>query len=60
MVDMNTVIANNTSTHLEKSQKSQTELAEYLAVSRHTVSEMLNRVRIISNEEFHTFIIFCV
>lgn len=51
MVDMNTVIANNISTHLEKSQKSQMELAEYLAVSRQTVSEMLNGVHIISNEE---------
>lgn len=51
MTDMNAVIANNISIHLEKKQKKQVELAEYLAVSRQTVSKMLNGIRTITAGE---------
>ena len=51
MVDMNAVIANNVTLHLEKQHKKQVELAEYLKVSRQTVSKMLSGTRIISAGE---------
>lgn len=51
MVDMNVVIANNISIWLEKQNKKQVELAEYLSVSRQTVNKMLNGSRTISAGE---------
>ena len=51
MVDMNAVIANNISMSLEKQNKKQVELAEYLEVSRQTVNKMLSGIRTISAGE---------
>ena len=51
MVDMNAVIANNITMHLEKQHKKQVDLAEYLEVSRQTVSKMLSGIRTISAGE---------
>ena len=51
MVDMNAVIANNISMFLEKQNKKQVELAEYLEVSRQTVNKMLSGIRSISAGE---------
>lgn len=51
MVDMNAVIANNISRSLEKQNKKQVELADYLEVSRQTVNKMLNGVRTINASE---------
>ena len=51
MIDMNAVIANNISLSLEKQNRKQVELAEYLEVSRQTVSKMLSGIRTISAGE---------
>ena len=51
MVDMNVVIANNVMMYLDKQHKKQVELAEYLEVSRQTVSKMLSGIRTISAGE---------
>ncbi|MDC7291022.1 helix-turn-helix domain-containing protein [Blautia schinkii] len=51
MVDMNGVIANNICMWLEKQNKKQVQLAEYLNVSRQTVNKMLNGSRTISAGE---------
>lgn len=51
MVDMNVVIANNVMMYLDKQHKKQVELAEYLEVSRQTVSKMLSGIRAISAGE---------
>lgn len=51
MVDMNAVIANNISRSLEKQNKKQVELADYLEVSRQTVNKMLSGVRTINASE---------
>lgn len=51
MIDMNAVIANNISMSLEKQNKKQVELAEYLKVSRQTVNKMLSGIRTITAGE---------
>lgn len=51
MVDMNAVIANNISTSLEKQNRKQVELADYLEVSRQTVNKMLSGARTINAGE---------
>lgn len=51
MVDMNAVIANNISVSLAKQNRKQIELAEYLEVSRQTISKMLSGIRTISAGE---------
>lgn len=51
MVDMNVVIANNVMMYLDKQHKKQVELAEYLEVSRQTVSKMLSGIRTVSAGE---------
>ena len=51
MVDMNVVIANNISRFLDKQNKKQVELAEYLEVSRQTVNKMLSGARTINAGE---------
>lgn len=51
MVDMNVVIANNISKSLEKQNRKQVELADYLEVSRQTVNKMLSGVRTINAGE---------
>ena len=48
---MNVVIANNVMMYLDKQHKKQVELAEYLEVSRQTVSKMLSGIRTISAGE---------
>ena len=51
MVDMNAVIAKNVSVSLAKQNRKQIELAEYLEVSRQTISKMLSGIRTISAGE---------
>ncbi|MCI8375526.1 MAG: helix-turn-helix transcriptional regulator [Lachnospiraceae bacterium] len=51
MIDMNAVIANNISLSLEKQNRKQVELAEYLEISRQTVNKMLSGIRTISAGE---------
>lgn len=51
MVDMNVVIANNISRSLEKQNRKQVELADYLEVSRQTVNKMLSGARTINAGE---------
>ncbi len=51
MVDMNVVIANNISMSLEKQNRKQVELADYLEVSRQTVNKMLSGSRTINASE---------
>lgn len=51
MVDMNVVIANNVSMSLEKQNRKQVELADYLEVSRQTVNKMLSGARTINAGE---------
>ena len=51
MMDMNMVIANNVTKYLDKQNKKQVELADYLEVSRQTVSKMLSGIRIINAGE---------
>lgn len=51
MVDMNVVIANNISISLEKQNRKQVDLADYLEVSRQTVNKMLSGIRMISAGE---------
>ena len=48
---MNAVIAKNVSVSLAKQNRKQIELAEYLEVSRQTVSKMLSGIRTISAGE---------
>ena len=45
MVDMNTVIGVNINTCLMKRNRKQTELADYLEVSRQTVNKMISGIR---------------
>ena len=51
MVDMKVVIANNISRSLEKQNRKQVELADYLEVSRQTVNKMLSGARTINAGE---------
>lgn len=51
MMDVNMVIANNVTKYLDKQNRKQVELAEYLEVSRQTVSKMLSGIRIINAGE---------
>ncbi len=48
---MNAVIAKNVSVSLAKQNRKQIELAEYLEVSRQTISKMLSGIRTISAGE---------
>ena len=48
MLDMNIVIANNILTQLKRQNKKQVDLADGLAMSRQTVSKMLNGSRVIN------------
>lgn len=59
MIDMNMIIADNINKCLEKQQKKQVELAEYLNVSRQTVSKMLNGARTITAGELKRIAEFC-
>ncbi|MDO4293579.1 MAG: helix-turn-helix domain-containing protein [Eubacteriales bacterium] len=59
MVNMNMVIANNINKCLEKQKKKQVELAEYLNVSRQTVSKMMNGARTITAGELRKISEFC-
>lgn len=59
MADMNMVIANNISRYLERRQKKQVELADYLNVSRQIVSKMLSGARTITAGELRKISEFC-
>ena len=59
MVDMNIVIADNIMIHLERKKKKQVDLAEYLNVSRQTVSKMLSGMRTITAPELGRIAEFC-
>lgn len=59
MINMNAIVAHNILTFLEKNKRKQVELAEYLKISRQTVSKMLNGTRTITAVELHQIADFC-
>lgn len=59
MIDMNMIIANNINMCLEKQNRKQVELAEYLRVSRQIVNKMLNGARTINAAELRQISEYC-
>lgn len=59
MLDMNMVIANNISRSLGSHNKKQIDLAEYMGMSKQTISKMINGARAISAAELRKISEFC-
>lgn len=58
-MDMNALIASNITSYMKKIHKKQVDLAEYLGISRQTVSKMLTGARSINAIELKQIAEFC-